>query len=223
MRGTTDHPTLHLHGLALELPDHEVDRGQRVGSGGVGSHDETVSEHGHLADLAVGDAGIVLLGEVDLGTFEHGKQSADMTDLLLHLGTHPTRNFSPTVDDGYVHTCLLVRLPRLLFVETSVTHLVRPARRGQRRRAQGAPRATPFCRSPAARPDNPLRVVGIGDPVEKYVGCTRLTWSLTPHSPAAGMAARDRWPDRGRGAIGPPPVRSAPDDTVIGTLLPFSG
>src|SRR5438105_352839 len=105
--GTVDEATLELLDTVLELVHHAVHRGERVGGGGPGPDDEPVALHGDLAHLALGDAGVALLRELDLGPLHALEEPAQPGDLVLDRGAQRLGHLDVATVDGDVHPTLL--------------------------------------------------------------------------------------------------------------------
>src|SRR5438105_11936720 len=109
--GTVDEAALELLDTVLELVDDPVDGGEGVGGGRPGPHDETVAVHGDLADLPLGDAGVALLGELDLGPLHALEVPGQAGDLVLDRGAKGLGHLDVATANGDLHSTLL-SLPR---------------------------------------------------------------------------------------------------------------
>src|SRR3954454_24619613 len=83
---TIDQTALQAGQPVLELVDDAVDRGDHIRTRRMGANDVPVPVHGDLADLLVGDARVLLLGEADVGPLHAFEKAAHPTKLLVHYG-----------------------------------------------------------------------------------------------------------------------------------------
>jgi hypothetical protein len=86
-----------------ELVDGDVDGGQDVSGTSASPEDPAGSSQDHLAPSPLGDAGVPLLGDVDLGPFERGTEPAEPADLLCNQGLLPFGDRLPSGGDHDVH------------------------------------------------------------------------------------------------------------------------
>ena len=87
----------------FELVDDPVDGCGLVGGRGPGPHEVTVSGERDLAHLAVGDPGVLLLGEDHLGVVHPVEEPPEARHLLLRQPLQPLRDLDLATADDDVH------------------------------------------------------------------------------------------------------------------------
>ena len=98
-----DDLALELDQLVLELLDGQVERARSVGGGHLALHLVAVALDHHLADLLVGDAGVLLLGEVDPGDVHALDEAGQLADLAPGGRHQRLGRLGPPAADGDLH------------------------------------------------------------------------------------------------------------------------
>src|SRR3954451_22089283 len=100
---TVDHSAFQLRHPVLQLLDDTLDRGEGIGGRSLGPHDVAVTGPGHLADLALGDPGVLFLEEMDLGSLHSVEVPGDAGELLLDRCPQGFIELDVLGPDGDIH------------------------------------------------------------------------------------------------------------------------
>src|SRR5207249_2764096 len=92
-----------VHGTALGLVRHGVDRGLVGGPGSVAPERLAIDDEGRLGDVRIRRAPVLLHGELEEGLAAVVKEALDPVQLALRIPTHTRRDVDVLAPDNSSH------------------------------------------------------------------------------------------------------------------------